>query len=284
MPYPGFSTFPGATTYPGTETVTTAGGGGGMTWLNVADPAVRSAVVSGGWGRAPHSGHDAPPADPAAIDLIADALAIASQQLSVLTGFGVHPAGTAVEEFVAVPRARSLTLFYSPVRTVQTVMRIAVDGTATTLAPSSGTWVLFAGKIRFTSRWVSRNADRYCAPAVDEELIQVTYRFGSTITQHARAAVLELAHEHWLQSNPCDECGACRLPDSTVNVTREGISMELESSESRRAFGRTGLPGVDAWIAGVNPRQALRRSGVYDPESPPGVVRSVQGARPTWAA
>jgi hypothetical protein len=253
-----------------------------MIWLDPTSPAVRSAVISGVWGRDPHSTHGNPvPASPE-IDDISHALAVASQQLSALTGFAVHPAGTAVEEFVASPGARALRFFYSPVRSVQTVVRVATDGTETTM--TAGQYVVFAGQLRFAQPYAAGHAARYCAPGPGVEMVRVTYRFGSTVGESARAAVLELAHEHWLRSNRCDECDECRLPDTTTNVTREGISMELAPNEGYLAAGRTGLPGVDAWIAGVNPRQALRRSGVYDPESPPGVVRSVQVARPSWAA
>lgn len=253
-----------------------------MIWLDPASPPVRSAVHSGAWGREPHStyGETVPP--PPEIDHIAEALAIASQELAVLTGFAVHPAGTAVEDFNAVPAVRSLKLFYSPVRLIQGVTKVAADGTETPMTP--GQWVWFGGHLRFTTGYVTGNAARYCLPGPGAEMVAVTYRFGSTITQAARAAVLELAHEHWLRLHPCDECGDCRLPSNTTSVTREGISMELAGPEGYLETGRTGLPGVDAWIAGVNPRQALRRSGIYDPESPPGVIRSVQVARPTWAA
>lgn len=254
-----------------------------MIWLDPASPPVRSAVQSGAWGKAPHSDHGDPvPAAPE-IDTIADALAIASEQLSVLTGFAIHPAGTAVEEYEAYPTVRSLGFFYAPVRSVQKVASVNDAGVETVMLQAS--WQLFAGRLRILRPGgASGNAARYCLPGRGISLVRVTYRFGSTVGQHARAAVLELAHEHWLQANPCDECGSCRLPANATSVTREGISMELAPNEGYLASGRTGLPGVDAWIAGVNPRQVPRRSGIYDPESPPGVVRSVQVARPTWAA
>lgn len=266
-------------------------------WLDPASPPVRSAVVSGGWGRLPHTDHAFPAPVDDQIDVIASSLEVASDILTRLTGGTTHPALQVNEEFTCYARTRSLRTTFQPLRAVASV---AARGYTSSL--TVGAVLMHGGSIRFLdtltvsdsgllptlaleldfahwfARWVLN-----CYPA-GPELLSVVYNVGSTVTASARQAVIALAHELYLQVSPCAECGECRLPDRTTNVTREGLSYNVTDPLDPTSSGGTGLPDVDLWVRGVNPRQATRASGIYDPSSPPGVVRSVRAARPNFSA
>jgi hypothetical protein len=261
------------------------------TWLDPLSPAVRAAVVSGFWGKSPHSPHwAAPPADPDEIDVIADVLAQASDILTNLTGGQVHPALQVVEEFVCYPEVARLSPSLQPLRRVVGLQSVLDDGS---LAGSVAGAVAFGGNVRFTSAdhpsvlapdWLDLShlwfMQMHCA-CPELQRLRLTYDAGSTITASARAAVLALAHELYLRVAPCDECGSCRLPTRTTSVTREGISFEvgdpLDATGSAR--GMTGLPDVDSWLIGFNPRRVGQASAVYTADAPPPVVRSLVTVR-----
>lgn len=291
MPYPGSTNFPGATSWPGMATTST----GPFSWLDPLSPANRSAVVSGGWGKLPHTDHAFPVPVDDSIDVISDALAAASDILSTLTGHAIHPALQVTEEFLCYGRTRSLRPSFQPIRAVAEL--VVVDADVTVNDPAGV--VVHGGSIRFTANESPADAGWYfplgldfahwysrwmlCTPAAVER-VTLVYNVGSTITASARRAVIALAHELYLQVSPCDECGECRLPSRTTNVTREGLSYNVSDPLDPLSTGGTGLPEVDLWVRGVNPRQATRRSGVYDPLSPPGVVRAVSSARAGFSA
>ena len=263
---------------------------GDLTWMDPAEPAVRAAVVSGAWGRSPHSEHaPIPPADPNAIDPIADALRMASENLSRLTGFVVHPAGSADEEFVATAQIAKMTLQMTPVRTVR---KVRIRNAAGNLVDYSGAWWRFQHSVHFhnpaagahpliSGPWIT-SSGLVCGDGQTAKYFVVTYDFGSTITASARAAVFALAHEYWLAIDRCDSCEECSLPDNVINVVREGITYSMDNLADTSTWDRTGIPGVDRWVNRINPHGVRARSGIYDPSNPPGVIRRVVGARPTW--
>jgi len=237
--------------------------------------------VSGAWGRAPHSEHGNLAPTPPTIDTVTAALDVASDILTRLTGFSIHPALAVEEDFVASPRATRLVPSFSPVRALQSVIR--VGPAPVELDPTD--WALFGGAIYFStygsltySDWLYGWCDR--RPA-DREFLRIAYHAGSTITASARQAVIALAHDIWLDGNGCDECG---LPERTINVNREGISYNVGDPTDVTGTALTGLAAVDVWIKAVNPHQATRSGGVYTPDSPPPVVRSVKTARPEWGS
>lgn len=253
-----------------------------MLWLDATDPAVRSAVASGAWGRMPHSDHGNPVPTEPTIDTIINALDQASDILTRLTAFSVHPALVVEEDFVAAPQATKLYPSFSPVRSVLSVTRLAIDGT-TPIQPAG--WTSFAGAIYFSPDCSSMYRDWYrgwcghCAPVRD--FLRVEYRAGSTITASARQAVVALAHDIWLDGLGCEECG---LPERTINVTRQGVSYNVADSNDPIAPSLTGLPAIDLWIRAINPHRASRSAAVYSPDSPPSVVHSVRTARPEWGS
>ncbi len=247
-----------------------------MIWLDPRSPAVRSAVVSGTWGKAPHTDHSLPLPPAGEIDVIGDALRVASDILTQQTGYAVHPAGTCQEDFTCTPRARRLTPSFRPLDTITGVTRFLPDATTETVLEG---WLSWQGSVIFGYGGSYELGNWYrqvmCMRPLEIELLRVTYTFRSSITASARRAVLELANQIWLEANGCDDCGECQLPARTTSVAREGLQYTLAEAADYLNSGRTGLPGVDGWVAGVNPRQALRRSAVFDPGAPPGVIHSL---------
>lgn len=251
-------------------------------WLNPLDPAVRSAVVSGIWGKEPHSPNGHPvQQEPEEIDIISSSLAVAASILTPLTAYRIHSAGTAVEDFQVTPKAHRLSMNYAPVRHVISVERVTMDDIVTVTEP----WRLMGNDIRFQEpvRYWTGYRGLLCGDQRETDRIRVTYQFGSTITASARRAVLWLAHQFWLEAAGCDDCGECQLPGRTTSVQREGVSFTLLDPQDYLREGKTGVPSVDLWLSTVNPRRALRPAGAYTPDSPPPENISIQTVRPVWA-
>jgi hypothetical protein len=251
-----------------------------MIWLNPADSRVRSAVVSGGWGRAPHSDHAWPVEAPGEIDPITEALQVASDLLQRYTGFTVHPAGTAVETFIATPQVRRLSPTFIPLRALLGITRQnPVEGIVDV---DPATWGVTNNSILFTPNlqgtwpleWYYRRVLRCIPPG--ESVFTIEYQFGSTISAGARRAVIALAHQFYLENSGCE---ACQVPARTTSILREGVMLDLDPSTLR---GQLGLPEVDVWLDAVNPRKATMRPGVWTPDAPPPAVSSVRSARPDW--
>lgn len=261
-----------------------------MLWLDANNPAVRSAVVSGVYGKEPHSPHGYPVIEE--IDPITEALQVASDILTPLTAFRIHPAGIAVEDFQVAPSAHRLSPNYTPIRRVTSIEMVHQDA----LTPVLDSWYLANNNIRFENRcgigfpsaWWGNTSVPFTGLAGDagprSVRIRVTYQFGSTITASARRAVLWFAHQLWLEANGCQDCGECQLPERTTSVQREGISYTLLSPQDYLREGKTGLPSVDLYLASVNPRRASRPSAVFTPDSPPPENVSVQTVRPVWVS
>lgn len=275
-----------------------------MRWLNAADPAVRAAVVSGVYGKTPHSPHHAPvPTDRTEIDVIAAALDVASDSLTTLTAGAIHPALQMVEDFVCYPQTLALTPSLGPVQPDVTLWAMQDDGTPLVEVEAAQ---VFGGSVRFVHRGERANYGPvgqpmyYADQVVDlrwawiramgcgcppNPRLRLIYDAGSTISASARAAVLALAHELYLQAEPCDECGECRLPLRTTSVQREGISFTLaDPADPSNPRSGTGLPEVDLWVQQVNPYRASRVPRVYDATRPPPVVQSIISATPVFPA
>ena len=92
---------------------------------------------------------------------------------------------------------------------------------------------------------------------------EVTYRFGDPPPAGGRDAAIELGIEMLLDRAGSD---ACRLPPNTVSVTRQGLTMELMSTD--RPEFRTALPLVDMWLEAVNPYRRPQAATVWSPDVP----------------
>lgn len=272
-----------------------------MLWLDPTSPPVRSAVVSGVWGREPHSVQAHPIATGDDIDAITDALTVASEMLTPLTGYRIHPAGKATETFTVAPRPRRLKPHYRPVREVVAVRRKDMVGGAIDDTNHANLWLVQGDSIVFNDTcgmdwrgfygysygyagpWNSLHRGQNEWELQQRQYIDVDYLFGSTVTYGARRAVLWLAHQFWMSTDGCDSCGDCQLPERTTTVTREGLSYTLLNPQDFLKDGRTGVPTVDLWLSTVNPRGSLNRGGVWTPDSSPPVNVTVKALRAAWA-
>ena len=92
---------------------------------------------------------------------------------------------------------------------------------------------------------------------------EVTYQFGDPPPAAGRDAAIEFGIEILLDKVGSDDC---RLPPQTVSVTRQGLTMELQTTD--RPDFRTGLPLVDMWLEAVNPSGHPYSAQVWSPDVP----------------
>ncbi|MGV1079721.1 MAG: hypothetical protein ACOYD1_07695 [Candidatus Nanopelagicales bacterium] len=189
-----------------------------------------------------------------------DALQTATEVLSRLTGYMIHGPGYAVDQYVLWGAARRVGTTFRPLREV-TGIGVTRDGDLMALMPED--WRVIGNSIFFTRglggcTWPSRDA------------LEVTYRFGSTVTRGARATALYYARQIFL-AGPCGDMSACQLPERVTSITREGISMTTLDPQTFLDRGLTGLIRVDEWLASYATRKAARPAGVFGVDSPPPV-------------
>ena len=97
----------------------------------------------------------------------------------------------------------------------------------------------------------------------DPELI-VTYQAGVPFPSGTALAVGEVGCEYLSALAG----GACRLPSRATSITRQGVTVTLDTASEFVGRGRIGLPVADAWlesVVGIGPRVASR---VYSPDLP----------------
>lgn len=100
----------------------------------------------------------------------------------------------------------------------------------------------------------------------DPELI-VTYQAGVPFPAGTAGAVGEVACEYVTAL----QGGQCRLPSRATSITRQGVTVTLDTAADFVNRGRIGLPAADAWldsVVGNGPRVASR---VYSPDLPKAV-------------
>jgi hypothetical protein len=226
-----------------------------MLWVDPTDPEVFAAVA----------GQDPPDADPDTTAAVNRAIAIASEVLTLATAFLIHPAGEQTEESIT-RHLRRWSPVYGPLTSVVALVQVSADGTETPISWRKVGNMILVGTTReqtdvplWRTNWASHSR---------ETVYRLTYRFGSTISPAAREMVLEYAREFALWMTGSDECA---LPDNVTAITREGLGISLATPQDFLDRGRTGLSKIDTWLSQVNVRRALRPSGVYTPDSPPGV-------------
>lgn len=225
-----------------------------MLWVDPTDPEVLAAVV----------GEDTQ--DENDIALVYRAIAVASEILTLATGYGVHPAGEITEEFVG-SRTTRLSLLQGPVTAVISVVRVHADDTEQAVSYRRVGQMLYlrsqSGVGGSLPLWRTNGA---CGPA--ETFHRVTYRFADTVTPGARQAVIAYAHEFYLLNIGSDDC---QLPARLTSIDREGLGMTMLTPADVLDKGRTGIQAVDDWLAKANPKQTSRPSQVFTPDSPPGI-------------
>jgi hypothetical protein len=226
-------------------------------WLDVYDPAVYSAVVTG----TPNPAAEVPGPVPFQVST---ALARATGIIASLTAGVIHPAGRATDEFKVHGPVVRLAVNHRPVTDVDAVQRLDRDGA---VHPLDG-WRLRGDSVELrrapASTWHPLRGDVGLACS-DDEVVRVDYRFASTIGPSTREAVIYLARQFYLRSTGAK----CELPTRTTSVTREGVSIQIENSQEYLDKGMTGVVAVDQWLATVRrPGGYGGRAAVYTPEAP----------------
>ena len=100
----------------------------------------------------------------------------------------------------------------------------------------------------------------------DPELI-VTYQAGVPFPSGTGLAIGEIGCEYLSALAG----GTCRLPSRATSITRQGVTVTLDTASEFVGRGRIGLPVADAWlesVVGIGPRVASR---VYSPDLPKAV-------------
>lgn len=128
-----------------------------------------------------------------------------------------------------------------------------------------GSVVLDADQYALEGSWLRRRGSCWSTsfPCDDPELI-VTYQAGVPFPAGTGAAVGEVACEYLAAL----QGGACRLPSRATSITRQGVTVTLDTAADFVERRRLGLPVTDAWletVAGYGPRVASR---VYSPDLP----------------
>lgn len=231
-----------------------------MLWVDPTDAEVLVAV----------SGVEDPSGEEQAV--VTQAVALASEILTLATGFRVHPAGEITEESQTAHLTR-LNPVYGPVTEIVSLVRVEHDesehpvayrrvGNSVQVATQRG----FYGSIPlWRTNWARGNRT---------VIYRFTYRFASTVTPTARAMLLHYAHEFFLWLTG-DESG-CDLPENVTSIDREGLGITLVTPQDFLDRGRTGLGKIDTWLAMVNAKHALRPPQVFTPDAPPGVGVSLR--------
>jgi hypothetical protein len=139
-----------------------------------------------------------------------------------------------------------------PMSPIGTVTQILEDGVL--LAPT-------AYRVS-RSGWVTRIDGRSWNTCMDTTTI--TYTFGEPPPGAGVDAAVDLAIERAALSRGEE----CAWPRTVTSVTRQGLTMEIANPLDFLADGRTGLPGVDMWLAAVNPTSRAQRGRVWSPDIP----------------
>jgi hypothetical protein len=92
----------------------------------------------------------------------------------------------------------------------------------------------------------------------------VTYQTGTPPDEGAAMAVTMLAVEI---NKACSGDTTCKLPKRVTQVVRDGVTYTLLDNFQTFEKGRTGLPTVDMWLAGVNPYAIRSPMRVYSPDT-----------------
>ncbi len=95
----------------------------------------------------------------------------------------------------------------------------------------------------------------------------VTYRYGKEPPLAGKAAAVELAIELGKAAYDGEEDVACRLPERTRSVSRQGISFEILDPLDFLDNGLTGLLSVDLFIRAVNPDGRRQAATVWSPDT-----------------
>lgn len=113
------------------------------------------------------------------------------------------------------------------------------------------------------SGWLERTDGRGWDMCGDTTII--SYEHGQPPPLGGRDAAVELGVE---LAKALTNDNSCRLPVRTLQVTRQGVSMTVLDPAEYLEKGKVGLPGVDLWLAAVNPKAIPQAAWVWSPDIP----------------
>lgn len=116
-----------------------------------------------------------------------------------------------------------------------------------------------------TERYGWPTSQRLDLPPTEPSTFSVTYIHGADPGSGGRRAC-ELLASAWVQDELADDT---RLPDRTVSVERQGVTVQMANSLDLLEKGRTGIVQVDAWLQAVNPNNLMQDALVFTPDRPP---------------
>lgn len=123
--------------------------------------------------------------------------------------------------------------------------------------------VLFTDWRMVRAGWLERT-DGQAWHTCDDSTV-IVYTFGEAPPAGGRDSAVELGVE---LAKAKLNLSSCRLPIRTTNVTRQGVTMTILDTMDFLDKGRTGLPGVDLWLAAVNPQATPQAATVWSPDLP----------------
>lgn len=100
-----------------------------------------------------------------------------------------------------------------------------------------------------------------CWPCGDEceaSPIEVDYEWGVPFGDLGRQAIGEVACEFAKGLTG----QACKIPSRAIQVSRQGVTIDMDDASQFAENGLTGMPIADAWIRTVNPARLAQRSRV----------------------
>lgn len=97
------------------------------------------------------------------------------------------------------------------------------------------------------------------------DVTSIIYQYGEPPPANGKQAAIDLAYELGREQTGDDKC---RLPSTTVSITRQGVTIQRQTADEYQKLQRTGLPEVDRWLAAVNPQSRPARARVWSPDIP----------------
>lgn len=142
-------------------------------------------------------------------------------------------------------------------RPVESITEVAIDGV-----------VLDESEYALEGSWLRSRTG--CWPIVapcDDPALIVTYQAGVPFPAGTGVAVGEVACEYLdaMQSKPC------RLPSRATSITRQGVTVTLDTAADFVGRRRIGLPATDAWLESVSGSGPRIPSRVYSPDLARGI-------------
>lgn len=107
-------------------------------------------------------------------------------------------------------------------------------------------------------------------PTTETGTWQVTYTRGVAVPSGGQLAAGVLACE---EAKRLVGDTACQLPNNTSNVTRNGVTVNLDAKQPQMGF--TTLRGVDQWVRTVNPSGRTDDPIVWSPDLDPNRLRPI---------